>query len=354
MEQEQIMNLLDLLPNEIRELIQKLNYALDVVENEKRTTSRVVCNAITEKHCPACSSCNFVKNGKSNNKIQTYKCKECGKRFNDLTNTLFANSKLTMPQIEKLFQCMNDKSTICEMAEIMQVNIKTAFSYRHKILDILSGFNEQIKLCGNTEIDEHYMSINLKGTKPQNMPRASKPRQSHGGSKRGISNHQVCIASAIDEFDNIYFKIVGTGPITKIGVTNAFKERLKSSVTMITDCKSSYEEFASDNKMHLEQIKSGTYKNLNGYSLGNINGIHSDLENFLSKFRGVSTKHLKGYLCWFSFSKILKYTTELFNRVNKFMNDTMVKMTSININNLYNNTSGIDFNAVYEEYHYQV
>ncbi len=54
------------------------------------------------------------------------------------------------------------------------------------------------------------------------------------------------------------------------------------------------------------------------------------------------------------FFKILKYTTELFNRVNKFMNDTMVKMTSININNLYNNTSGIDFIAVYEEYHYHV
>ena len=37
------------------------------------------------------------------------------------------------------------------------------------------------------ETDETYESINLKGTKPKNMPRASKPRSSKGGSKRGIS-----------------------------------------------------------------------------------------------------------------------------------------------------------------------
>lgn len=69
------------------------------------------------------------------------------------------------------------------------------------------------------------------------MLRASKPRKSHGGSKRGISNHQVCVASAIDEKDNIYLSIVGTGPITNEQVKTAFNDRIDSSAILITNCK---------------------------------------------------------------------------------------------------------------------
>ena len=155
------------------------------------------------------------------------------------------------------------------------------------------------------------------------MPRASKPRKSHGGSKRGISNHQVCVASAIDEKDHTYFSIVGTGPITTEEVEKAFQGRIDSSSTLITDCKSSYEKFAKDNSIQLEQIKSGT-------------------------------KHLKGYLSWFAFFKLLKYTTELLDRSKKIMDTTIIQNTFITVNNVYDNTSNIDFFNVYKEYNYHV
>ena len=48
--------------------------------------------------------------------------------------------------------------------------------------------------------------------------------------------------------------------------------------------------------------------NSNGYTLSNINSLHSDFKDFLTKFRGVSTKHLKGYLGWFAYIKKLNYT----------------------------------------------
>lgn len=92
------------------------------------------------------------------------------------------------------------------------------------------------------------------------MPRASKHRSSKGGSKRGISNHQVCIASAIDESDNCFLEIVGTGPITYDEAITVFKDKVENVSNLITDCKSSYERFAHDNHINLEQIKSGTYK----------------------------------------------------------------------------------------------
>ena len=352
MEQENV-NLFDLIPSQLRELLEKIQRVLDIVEQEKNTTSKVVHNTQHSFVCPFCLSNRIVKNGKTKTKIQTYKCKDCQKRFNDLTGTLFSRSKLNMQQIEVLFECFNNRSTLRDTSEKLHINLKTAFLYRHKILSILTDINEKTNLQGQIESDEYYISINLKGTR-KDMPRASKPRKSHGGSKRGISNHQVCVASAIDEKDHTYFSIVGTGPITTEEVEKAFQGRIDSSSTLITDCKSSYEKFAKDNSIQLEQIKSGTYVNWNGYSLGNINSLHSHLEQFLSPFRGVSTKHLKGYLSWFAFFKLLKYTTELLDRSKKIMDTTIIQNTFITVNNVYDNTSNIDFFNVYKEYNYHV
>lgn len=157
------------------------------------------------------------------------------------------------------------------------------------------------------EADETYESINLKGTKPKNTPRASKPSSSKGGSKRGISNHQVCIASAIDEYDNFFLEIVGTGPITSKQVISVFNDKIEKIDYLITDCKSSYEKFAKENDINLEQMKSGASINDNGYSLGNINSLHYELTTFLFHFKGVSIKHLQHYL----FQKLINYTTEI-------------------------------------------
>lgn len=55
------------------------------------------------------------------------------------------------------------------------------------------------------------------------------------------------------------------------------------------------------------QVKSGGYVDEFGNSLANINSVHSGLSTFIAKFRGVSTKHLQGYLDWFAFDKMISY-----------------------------------------------
>ena len=170
--------------------------------------------------------------------------------------------------------------------------------------------------------------------------------------KRGISNHQVCIASAVDEYDNLILEIVGTGPITSEQVEYVFKDKINEVTCLITDCKSSYEKISKDKNIRLEQIKSGTYVNLNGYSLGNINSLHSELSTFLSSFKGVSTKHLQHYLDWFCFQKIINYTTEILKQPLTMMKKAVINNCNVNSNNVFDNTSGIDFKSIYSEYNY--
>ena len=79
---------------------------------------------------------------------------------------------------------MNDKLSIRKTAARMQCNKITVFLLRHKVLECLSNIRKNTILEGKTEADEVYKSINLKGTKPEKMPRKSKKRSSKGGSKR--------------------------------------------------------------------------------------------------------------------------------------------------------------------------
>ncbi len=248
-----------------------------------------------------------------------------------------SHTKLKYNQILIFFECMNDKFSIKKTAAKMNCNKNTVFLLKHKVLNSISIIRK---------------SINLKGKKTKNMPRFSKPRSSKGGSKRGISNRQVCIASAIDECDNCFLEIAGTGPITSEQVKSIFKDKAKKINCLITDCKSSYEKFAKENNINLEQIKSWTHVNNNGYNLENINSLHSESATFLSHFKGVSTKHLQHYLDWFCFQKLINYTVEILDQPLTMMKKSVINVCSTYSNNIYDNTSGIDFSNGYSDYNF--
>lgn len=342
----------NMLPDEIEKMINFLQAILGKVTKDKATISKLVNRENDNHGCPYCESLSIVKNGHSKKGTQRYKCKDCLHRFCDTTNTVSNNSKLTYEIWLKFFKCMNDKLSIRKTASKLGLNKNTVFAMRHKVLNALSCFRENTKLSGKIQCDEKYESINLKGMKKENMPRASKPRKSQGGSKRGVSNHQICIASAIDESDNIYLQIVGNGPITTEMVKKAFENRINSSSMMITDCKSSYEKFAFDNNIKLEQVKSGTYKNLNGYTLSEINALHSNLDLFLKCFVGVSTKHLQGYLDWFVYQKYLTYAIEFLDQPQTLMNYSLSRSSCIRISDIYSKEFLVDIYDVYSDYNF--
>lgn len=346
------LNIANLLPHQVEKLIKELTLLLNQQEKSSNVIYEIVKNEKNIVCCPICNSCNVVKNGHTKKGIQTYKCKDCDKRFNDLSNTIFHHTHLTYKQLVKFFECMRDKFSIRKTAKLVSISVTTAFTLRHKILDVLRKIRENIKLHGRVEVDEYYISINLKGTKQENMPRFSKPRKSNGNGKRGINSHKVCVESAIDEYDNTFLEIVGNGPITSEMAKNSLTPKLQNVSELITDCKSSYESVAKENNWNLIQIKSGTYTNEDGDSLANINSLHSGLEVFLSHFHGVSTNHLQGYLDWYMFDKYLNYTTEILEQVEVIEKNTINKTSNITYSNVYNNYSGLDYNVIYSDYNY--
>jgi len=346
------VNIYDLVPSQIKDLIIKLNNALGVIKNRKQTISKIALYEKGKIHCPHCNSLNIVKNGHTKSQVQTYKCKNCCKRFNDLTNTVFRGTHLTYEQIEIFIQCFQDKVSLRKTSKRMKVHTNTVHLLRLKVINALQEMRKNTKLSGTIESDEIYKSINLKGTKPNNMPRFSKPRVSKGTTIRGINKHKVCIESAIDENDNTFLEIVGTGSITSDMIRKSLVPKIENIKSITTDCKSSYESVAIENNWHLYQIKSCGHCDEFGNSLANINSVHSGLSSFLSHFRGVSTKHLQGYLDWYIFDKYLNYSFEEDKKINEVIRKSINYSTIILTSNMYNNYSGIDFYDVYSDYSY--
>ena len=59
-------------------------------------------------------------------------------------------------------------------AQVLGTSKITCFYMRHKLYHAASEIMGHQKLSGEVEIDTQYKSINLKGTRPQNMPRYSR------------------------------------------------------------------------------------------------------------------------------------------------------------------------------------
>lgn len=202
---------------------------------------------------------------------------------------------------KQYIECMLNGFTIRKSSQICNINQTTAFIWRHKILDALSiKIENDTKLTGIIEADETFYTISYKGSR--NLPRDPKHRGTKA-TKRGISSEQVCIPCAIDRNNATYGKISNLGKASSENLKNVFKDKIDKNSILCTDSNSSYRKFAKDNEYEHIEIKSGKHKN-GVYHINHINAYHANLKNFISRFKGISTKYLNNYISWNSCMKM--------------------------------------------------
>lgn len=79
---------------------------------------------------------------------------------------------------------------------------------------------------------------------------------------------------------------------------NVLGNKVNKVDNLNVDSASAYQKFCKNHSITLNAIPSGKHNNGN-INILKINGIHSQLETCLSKFKGVSIRHLQEYLDWF-------------------------------------------------------
>ena len=297
--------------------------------------------------CPNCKKTNIVKNGYKNGR-QRFKCKLCNIYFSVNTNSILYKTNKAYSTWIKFIQCELLGLTLLEEKYECDISQTTAFNWRQKLYHAISEVSEKVRLNGEIYIDGKFTSINLKGTKPDKMPRYSKTRTST--TYRGISNHKICILCAVDDSDNMVFKIAGTGKENTIMLEN-FSKYIEKPETIVCDMNHALVTFAKKYKdVNVELVKSGTYANENGYSLSEINKLHAEIELDLTKRKGVSLRHLQGYLDMFWFKKMLTYTIEYKDRPSELFNKSISQYTKLYIKDIFLKAMPIDLIKTYADF----
>ncbi len=334
-------------------IIEFKNYLLENLTeliNHKNSNSKIISNNQTGNRCCNECGCILYKNGKTKTGIQKYICSGCKRTTSETTGTITYHSKLSFDVWKNIIDNLLDGFSIRRIAEENNISVPTSFQLRHKVLFALDNYIKNVQLENSAQSDEKYFKINLKGTKPKNMPRFSKKRTSKGNSTRGISHHQVCVISVIDENDNLFFKIGGLGRGTTKMLEDNIAPHLGNVKTIIADSVSAYQEFCKSHNIKLIAIPSQFHSD-GIYNIAEINGVHSQLETWLSKFRGVSTRHLQQYLNWFAYIFMMKKRFELKKLKIESYKNIIIDNNYIKSNSIFQIPMPIDLNIAYAEYH---
>ena len=303
-------NLMDLAET-IEKLTEEERAVLNILIGNKNKSESSVETLLSglrfseKRVCPFCGGTHVVKNGKRADGTQKYICRECGRNPLATSNSLLCGTHKDLTTWLKFIECELNDESLKQTAEKCGIHLNTALEWRHKLHEAVSNSKKEEQLSGVIEMDETYPTVSYKGNHSKNkeftMPREAHKRGSQV-SKRGLSNELLCIPCAVDETGNVIGRSIKCGAVSYAGLNYLYsKDTITDNSTIVTDSCKAYILLASNCKSELIQIAAGEHTN-GEYNIQRVNSFHTSFMTLINyKHRGVSSKHVNGYLAWCAF-----------------------------------------------------
>jgi len=294
MDYQEILSAIRILPIEEQcKLIVELT-SISVKEDYKTIRQDKLSNK--QIGCPHCTSLKYYKYGKDKGSLR-FKCKECNRTFTEHTGTWLAGLH-KKEFINEYLELMYQEKPLDKIKTTLNINKKTAFDWRHKILSSFEDV-EKKDFNGIVESDETFFLQSEKGSKSLN--RSGRKR---GGNalKRGISNEQVAVIVTADRTGTMDLTVATMGRIGKKDIESAVGKRIHKDSILCADGHVSYKGFAKDNQLSLIVLRADLKQHVKQkvYHIQNVNSLHNRVKKWIdSTFWGVSTKYLQNYLNWY-------------------------------------------------------
>jgi transposase-like protein len=232
--------------------------------------------------CGHCKSTDYVKNGRKND-LQRYKCRSCGKNFNQLTGTPLANLRMKGRWL-KFSDCLRNGLSVRKSAELTGVDKTTAFRWRHRFL-INSNVIKPDRLEGVVENKETSFKYSEKGARVVLYPERI--------------GTDVFVLTSINRNRNVSEALVED---LKLDNLISFNKSLYAHDTLFcSDNKNIYSRLVKSLNLRHGKIdsKKKIFEKKNIVHLRNALGYNDDLHGWMTRFRGVATKYLHNYLSWY-------------------------------------------------------
>ena len=248
-------------------------------------------NSIKIETCPYCECKEFIKYGKTSNKIQRYLCNGCNSTFTPITGTIFDEHKIPVTEwIEFCLDLLNYGS-ITFISKINKNGVNTSIYWLHKLFLILEEYQNDIVLKGNVYIDETFYSVIYRDRIQEN-----------GKFLRGLSENQFCIGIGCDG-NNLIARVEGMGKTSKERTKTTFINHIEPGSTLIHDDEKSHKVLVNELKLVDKSYNSKDLKKLTDKEnpLDKINNQCDLLKKFLYSHSGFDRKDLQNYLNFFCF-----------------------------------------------------
>jgi transposase-like protein len=239
--------------------------------------SSLIQTYINGKYCPHCKSRNVVSNGNYKGR-KKYKCKECGKNFNNLTGTPFSGIH-NLDKMGKYIGCMIEGKTIRKSAKDVSIAPSTSFNWRHRLLNMIEKL-PGVKMKEVVELEEVKVTFSAKGrtTKISDEEKKLEVSVIFASDRTGKidSNKKV----ETDESEN--------------KILQRFMSKSELKHLLICPNKKVFRTLVRTNP-NVKIIKADSDKNKN------VKATIPEWINWMQRFHGVATKYLGNYLHWFDY-----------------------------------------------------
>lgn len=244
-----------------------------------------------ERRCPRCGTPGAVSRGKARG-VRRYQCKGCGRTFSALTGTPLSGLHYKERWLS-FGEALAGGETVKASAERCGVAVSTAFRWRHRFLKAVEMAPDKLK--GIVEADETFVRDSDKGKRKLTR----KPRRRGGkAARRSVPVEQVPILVAADRGGATYSAVLPM--VNAEALKDALGSVVKRDSLLVSDGHSAYPPCAAALGLRHEALVLSTGERLRGaLHIQTVNSRHSQLKDFLRRFRGVATRHLDSYLRWF-------------------------------------------------------
>jgi len=184
-----------------------------------------------------------------------FRCRGCGRTFSARTGTVRHYSHKDDATWATYIRHMADGLTLPKIVERMEITLRTAFTWRHKIIHAMRGMDGP-RLSGIVEADETYFDLSFKGQR-KDMPRPPR-RRGRKSKKRGISKDKVCVLTATDRRRGAFLRSACLGRMSVGDLRRLFEDPVSwNDSVLVTDGHRAYATLAEERKTPHTALKGG-------------------------------------------------------------------------------------------------
>jgi transposase-like protein len=265
-------------------------------------------NSLEVQECRHCRSPAIQRFGFTPNGVRRFRCKDCGRTFNALTNTIFDSHKLPLTEWLDFLLSIFGYGSFSLTSKSNRNAYTTTRYWMEKVFLVLREYQGTLVLSGEVELDETFYKVRNSDIK----------RRDDGKEYRGLSRNQICIGIACDQSSDICF-VEGEGKPTKQGTLDTFASHIKPESTMRHDMEQAHGPLVEALRLRSIVYDSRQIKQLpdSENPLNRINQYCRMLKLFLASHSGFIRYDLQDYLNLFCF--VMNHPKDKHEKVEKFM-----------------------------------